>query len=419
MTTQLHSFKSIEELRSYLQVDWRRYFELENPTEEICEYVLSLVESASMVFSLLDADQQTDKICDIAIKRDRLNFRLIKKTPNNQNKISYMKYRRVPQLSDGYPFGIDSVEATEKEIVEIVCNENIDRSQHKLQLFKNVTFELFIKIMDKLKCEIPGFDRYKMDLINKHPEYIKYIALTTDEVAKAVYNINKGSVFLIQDSFKNNEMKLFEKETIVELAHTYIMEYKGQKPTETFDSMIKKCGLTRIAAILLISKFFNEDPIKVPPTKTTKDPLAFEKGLPEYNPLDILNKPQTYEMCMVAVKHNGMLLKYAKNKQLEICIEAVKNNKLAIKYVTDDDVKATCAKIIEELSKPIVIIDPNQQYFVKTYNPVTHKVYNKTELELLIKDMNGLKIVKSGKTIYLEPDNVTYQMSIMEISNNA
>ena len=62
----------------------------------------------------------------------------------------------------------------------------------------------------------------------------------------------------------------------------------------------------------------------------------------------ILSKPglnlMTEEVCIAAVKQNGLALRYIRNQTLEICTLAVKQNSNAIKYAkiyvnidSDDD----------------------------------------------------------------------------------
>ena len=46
-------------------------------------------------------------------------------------------------------------------------------------------------------------------------------------------------------------------------------------------------------------------------------------------------KKQTPELCLAAVKENGLALQFVKNKTAKICLEAVKQNRDAIKYVKD------------------------------------------------------------------------------------
>jgi len=49
------------------------------------------------------------------------------------------------------------------------------------------------------------------------------------------------------------------------------------------------------------------------------------------------NKFKTYEICLEAVKNNGLSLEYVSYnyKTLELCTEAIKNNGLALKYIID------------------------------------------------------------------------------------
>jgi len=47
-------------------------------------------------------------------------------------------------------------------------------------------------------------------------------------------------------------------------------------------------------------------------------------------------KIQTPEICLEAVKQDGMALQHAKIQTPEICLEAVKENKEAIKFVKEE-----------------------------------------------------------------------------------
>ena len=45
---------------------------------------------------------------------------------------------------------------------------------------------------------------------------------------------------------------------------------------------------------------------------------------------------KTDELCLIAVKNNGLALRYVNNPTLEICIAAIDNNEEAIKYVPEE-----------------------------------------------------------------------------------
>lgn len=49
-------------------------------------------------------------------------------------------------------------------------------------------------------------------------------------------------------------------------------------------------------------------------------------------------KYQNDEICLAAVKNNGLALQYVKNQTEEICFEAVKENREALMYVKDKDI---------------------------------------------------------------------------------
>ncbi len=48
---------------------------------------------------------------------------------------------------------------------------------------------------------------------------------------------------------------------------------------------------------------------------------------------NIRQELQTPEICLTAVKQNGMALKYVKEQTIEICLAAVKKNSYALRYV--------------------------------------------------------------------------------------
>ena len=48
---------------------------------------------------------------------------------------------------------------------------------------------------------------------------------------------------------------------------------------------------------------------------------------------------QTEEMCLLAVKQNGMALQFVKNQTNEICLLAVKQNGMALQFVNDKEYK--------------------------------------------------------------------------------
>ena len=70
----------------------------------------------------------------------------------------------------------------------------------------------------------------------------------------------------------------------------------------------------------------------------------------DYFPLELL--VQTDEICLEAVKKNGLLLKYVENKTDEICLEAVKKNGLALWYVRDKTEEMVFVKTQASLPPP-------------------------------------------------------------------
>ncbi|MGX9757739.1 hypothetical protein ACWYRQ_15780 [Clostridioides difficile] len=47
------------------------------------------------------------------------------------------------------------------------------------------------------------------------------------------------------------------------------------------------------------------------------------------------NKEQVNNLCLMAVKENGLALEYVKNQTEEICREALRQNKQAVIYIED------------------------------------------------------------------------------------
>jgi hypothetical protein len=50
-------------------------------------------------------------------------------------------------------------------------------------------------------------------------------------------------------------------------------------------------------------------------------------------------KNQTHEICLLAVKQNGMALQFVKNQNQEICLSAVQQNGMALQFITDKEYK--------------------------------------------------------------------------------
>ncbi|ENY8693072.1 hypothetical protein I6A75_16850 [Clostridioides difficile] len=48
-----------------------------------------------------------------------------------------------------------------------------------------------------------------------------------------------------------------------------------------------------------------------------------------------LSEKQIFNLCIIAVRQNGLALEFIENQRNEICMEALKQNELAIKYVKD------------------------------------------------------------------------------------
>ena len=53
-----------------------------------------------------------------------------------------------------------------------------------------------------------------------------------------------------------------------------------------------------------------------------------------FHPLECV-KEQTPEICLAAVRHDGMTLKYVREQTYEICLTAVGQNNCAFDYVSD------------------------------------------------------------------------------------
>lgn len=67
---------------------------------------------------------------------------------------------------------------------------------------------------------------------------------------------------------------------------------------------------------------------------------------------------QTAEICLRAVKQNGMALKDAKFKCEEICLAAVKENGLALQFV-ENQTKEICFEAVDENRKALMYIKDN------------------------------------------------------------
>lgn len=48
------------------------------------------------------------------------------------------------------------------------------------------------------------------------------------------------------------------------------------------------------------------------------------------------NEEQTEQLCLEAVRCDGLLLKYVKNQTLGMCVDAIKQNRKAVLYVNDN-----------------------------------------------------------------------------------
>ena len=60
---------------------------------------------------------------------------------------------------------------------------------------------------------------------------------------------------------------------------------------------------------------------------------------------------QTYDMCLSAVKRNGLALKFVNDMTLEICIAAIKQNFIALNYIDSVTAKIICDYIPDDILK--------------------------------------------------------------------
>lgn len=124
--------------------------------------------------------------------------------------------------------------------------------------------------------------------------------------------------------------------------------------------------------------------------------------------LKYLDEYQNKEICLEAIKHNGLALQYVINKDYEICLEAVKQNGLAFMYVTDkfkeieeirlEAVKQNPYMIISmgNSSKNVWLEAINKEYELWDLCNITI-----TDLDLIEKNALLLKYAKQNKNICL------------------
>ena len=353
-----HNYNNVRALEDALKNDWRCFFEIKNPTEEVCTYVINYLfniisySTALKFFSLLDVSQQTDKICEISMKYCRETYNYIKEN-NNKNKLLYLKYHTGASANGSIGIQKGSIEANDDVIEEIVCNQQISDSKFKLEYFKNVTCELYEKILTRLMQDIPGFQHYNVAVITNNPHKIVYVKQTS-ELCKLAFDCNNDTVFHIRAEFKTNEMITYGNEQLISLMSMYV------KDNTCVNFYSKRYGIGYKQFLVLLETFISREKTKDPKhpsyvsASNAKDPKhpsyvsASNKvniaPLTNKKHLSILDQEQTKENCLEAVTQNGMLLKYVeiKNKTLDICMAAIRNDKDALEYVPDGPIKDVC-----------------------------------------------------------------------------
>lgn len=369
-----HNYNDIIELETALLMDWRCFFEIENPTEEVCELAFNILldkygEKASIkFFSLLDASQQTDKMCEMAIKKYRNIYASIKDI-TNRHKLLYLKYRKNVGRNSVMDIEKGSVEASDEVIFEIVCCTAILESENKLQYFKNVTCDLYIKIITRVKCDIHGFSHYNLEAIKKDPYCIKYIT-QTKEFCDLAFGIDTNLVFHINNKFKTPNMIQWEDAKIIRLMNSYTLNRNI-----FISNYLEKVGLNYQEFLTVMSEFIHREKtnkenkhIKTQPTNKENNHIKTQPTNKQRGYLAIFNKDQTPEICLEAVSQNGMLLKYVEKNNItpEICIAAVKNNKDAIRFVPEGPMLEQCKKEICETNSEQVQEETTKQIHEET-----------------------------------------------------
>lgn len=84
-------------------------------------------------------------------------------------------------------------------------------------------------------------------------------------------------------------------------------------------------------------------------------------------PLELNNiKDPSIDVCMAAVKSNGIVLKFINNQTKELCVEAVRSNGLALKFVNDQN-HNICLEAVLSNKKAFQYVDKIYKDHVKKY----------------------------------------------------
>jgi hypothetical protein len=119
--------------------------------------------------------------------------------------------------------------------------------------------------------------------------------------------------------------------------------------------------------------------------------------------VQLCNEEQTEEICLEAVKHNGLLLRYVKEQTKEICLEAVKEDERALQIVEEQT---------EEICLESVKKNGGSLQFVK-------KQTEQICLEAIKQNVNSLQFVKEKtEQICLEFDKKNDEIFISSCQKN-
>lgn len=67
---------------------------------------------------------------------------------------------------------------------------------------------------------------------------------------------------------------------------------------------------------------------------------------------------QTFEICLMAVQHNGLNLKFVKNQTPELCLAAVQQKGIALKYV-ENQTPEICIAAYRQNQEAAKYFDPD------------------------------------------------------------
>ena len=113
-------------------------------------------------------------------------------------------------------------------------------------------------------------------------------------------------------------------------------------------------------------------------------------------------KNQTPEMCLIAVKRNGHALRYVINQTLEICLAAVKENGHALRSVKDQTPEI-CLEAVKEdglAFKWVKDQTPLIIHYLKKYNITIHNAFKKTN-HITISDKEMIEFYEENPHLLL------------------